>query len=559
MASHQIAIAKASLSAALLRPDPTSVSRDEITALHSSLDRVLTHCSPSNIQTCKTWILNWIVQSSNRVGVWGKYLVTLATSFAAAGDDGKPAAPRRESSPKRKRLHILYLLNDLFHHAKYHSDTPVAFATLSGSLQPCLVDLVGLAASYDREKNPKLHRRLDDLLDIWEQHGYCSSDYIGKLREVVKTSASTGSVPLSAATGVQESIAQKQTGKDAPFVMPSTHGDLSTPYYDLPAGNFLHHIIPDSTTPLRPETIKPLQFLAGPADEKLVTALKTFLKDVDRIYGVDEPMDREDAVVDIDELGQTVVRDSKTGEIMDGETYYGWSRTFCEQMKKRNDVDSRNRSHSRSRSRTRSRSRSSSYTRTKRLRRYSASSDSEHSRRSRSRSRRRLQSRSSSPQSRERSYSPRPASSFSGQYALPPPPPPPPANVTSLHPPPPPALPPNFPPSNLLPNVPPPPNVPPMPFPPGDGQPYHPGFAPGMMPVPPPRPANYHGPWPPPPPMPPVAMNPGTSQSAFPPPFVPFHPLPPGQPGPPPNAPGQPMPPGSHHFPPPHTGWRNWR
>lgn len=50
MASHQVAIAKASLAAGLLRPDPTSVARDDITALHTSLDRALSHCSPANIQ-----------------------------------------------------------------------------------------------------------------------------------------------------------------------------------------------------------------------------------------------------------------------------------------------------------------------------------------------------------------------------------------------------------------------------------------------------------------------------------------------------------------------------
>jgi hypothetical protein len=50
MASHQIAIAKASFSAGLLRPDPTSVPRDEITAFHTFLERVLSHCSTENIQ-----------------------------------------------------------------------------------------------------------------------------------------------------------------------------------------------------------------------------------------------------------------------------------------------------------------------------------------------------------------------------------------------------------------------------------------------------------------------------------------------------------------------------
>ena len=50
MTSHQIAIAKASFSAGLLRPDPTSVLRDEITYFHDELDRTLARCSAANIQ-----------------------------------------------------------------------------------------------------------------------------------------------------------------------------------------------------------------------------------------------------------------------------------------------------------------------------------------------------------------------------------------------------------------------------------------------------------------------------------------------------------------------------
>ncbi|PWY86447.1 hypothetical protein BO94DRAFT_493137, partial [Aspergillus sclerotioniger CBS 115572] len=305
MASHQLAIAKASFSAGLLRPDPTSVPRDEITAFHTSLDRALSHCSPANIQTCKSWLLEYVVSSSNRVGGLAKYLAALSGSFEAS-----PAGGR--TSGKRKRLHILYLLNDVLHHTKYHLDTSTAFSTLSGSLQPHVVELLGYAASYDREKNPKHHRRLDELLDIWEEHGYYGSDYVNKLREVVKNSAVSG--PVKTSLSVEESnvefsaggVKHLSSGREVPFVMPATHGDPAMPYYDLPAGNLVPHIIPDSTVPLRPDSIKPLQFLAGPADESLVVALKRFMKDVERIYGEGEPDHEEDEVVDVDDLGQVV-------------------------------------------------------------------------------------------------------------------------------------------------------------------------------------------------------------------------------------------------------------
>ena len=50
MASHSLAIVKASLSAGLMRPDPTSVSRDEIARMHALIDAALEQCSPAHIQ-----------------------------------------------------------------------------------------------------------------------------------------------------------------------------------------------------------------------------------------------------------------------------------------------------------------------------------------------------------------------------------------------------------------------------------------------------------------------------------------------------------------------------
>ncbi|KAK9636435.1 hypothetical protein HCH54_009729 [Aspergillus fumigatus] len=544
MASHQVAIAKASFSAGLLRPDPTSVPRDEITAFHTLLDTALSHCSVANIQKCKTWLLNYVVSSSNRVGVWAKYLVALSSSFTSGenGQTSKPTEVRPGTSSKRKMLHILYLLNDLFHHTKYHTDTPATFSTLSGSLQPHIVELLGYAASYDRFKNPKHHRRLDDLLNIWEKNGYYGADYVNKLREVVKNSAESG--PVKSSIDVEQNnmdTVNRSVEKNVPFVMPSTHGDSSTPYYDLPAGNLIPHIIPDSTVPLRPDTIKPLQFLAGPADEKLVTALKAFLKDVDRMYNSGQTEQKENEVVDIDEMGQTIIRDSSTGDIVGGDTYYGWSRAFCQQMKKRRAKGS-----SRNRTRSGSRSRSAS-----RRRRYSGSSESGDSRwrssssRSRSAPRRheandrRYDSRSRSPRrsrSRERSYSPRAPS---------PPRYPPPEHQTSQYS--------NTGPQGFHSSHPPPP--PPMHFAPGGNvPPVPPAFPPRIAPgAPPSHPANYQGQWPPPPPPPLPSMQypqgSGMNPSVFPPPFNAQGQFPPWNMG---SA--QQMPTGSNHFPPPHPG-----
>ncbi|KAJ5318019.1 hypothetical protein PENANT_c004G07771 [Penicillium antarcticum] len=514
MASHQIAIAKASFTASLLRPDPTSVHRDEIASFHTFLERALSHCSAENIQTCKAWLLQYVAASSNRVGGLAKYLVALATSLEPPTQP-QPAQP---TSAKRRRLHILYLLNDLFHHCKYHLGTTATFSAVSGSLQPHIVDLVGHAAVYDRQKHNRHHKRLDDLLDIWSEHGYFNSELVEKLREVVTNSASLGAPPSTDAAG--EADQAKKPGKDAPFVMPSTHGDSSTPFYDLPAGNLIPHIIPNSSISIRSDAIKPLQLQAGPADGTLVKALKGFLCQVDNIYGTDDLI-KDDRDADIDELGQSVLRDEITGDILDGETYYGWSRAFCQQMKRGGLEDSR----------SRSRSRSGTRTNTKR-RRYSDSlSDSTTPSRSRSRSVRRRR-----VDSRDRSRSPRHSRSRESSYT--------PREPSPTH----------FPPSHQPQPQPQPTPAPMNSFPPphnpsGHGHYPQPPMGPNGSFVPPPPPT--YGAWPPPPPPMPAMPYPppgsGAPPSAFPPPFnnPPMH-MPLGQ--------GQPMPPGQYHFPPPYSG-----
>ncbi|OGE57014.1 hypothetical protein PENARI_c002G11074 [Penicillium arizonense] len=512
MASHQIAIAKASFSAGLLRPDPTSVPRDEITAFHTLLERVLSHCSTENIQTCKAWLLQYVAASSNRVGGLAKYLVALATSFEPQ--------PAQHTTPKRRRLHILYLLNDLFHHCKYHLGSTATFSTVSGSLQPHIVDLVGHAAACDRQKYPRHHQRLDDLLDIWSEHGYFNSELVEKLREVIINSATLGAPPST--DGAGEADQAKKPGKDVPFVMPSTHGDSSTPFYDLPAGNLIPHIIPNSSIPLRPDGIKPLHLQAGPADGTLVKALKGFLCQVDKIYGTDDLI-KDDGDADIDELGQSVLRDEITGDILDGETYYGWSRAFCQQMKRGEPEDSR----------SRSRSRSGTRTNIKRRRYSDSRSESRTPSRSRSRSVRRRRF-----DSRERSRSPRRSRSRESSYT---PHEPSPSHFPPPHQPHQPQQPQHH--TASMSSFPPPHN------PSGHGQYAHPSMGPNSGFVPPPPP-NY-GAWPPPPPhmsaMPYPPPGSGAPPSAFPPPFnaPPPH-MPPGQ--------GQPIPPGHYHFPPPYSG-----
>ena len=50
MTAHSLAIAKASLAAGMMRPDPTPVTRAEVAQLHDLLEAALSQCTAASIQ-----------------------------------------------------------------------------------------------------------------------------------------------------------------------------------------------------------------------------------------------------------------------------------------------------------------------------------------------------------------------------------------------------------------------------------------------------------------------------------------------------------------------------
>ncbi|KAI1371550.1 hypothetical protein F4677DRAFT_435531 [Hypoxylon crocopeplum] len=493
MTSPQLAIAKVSFSAVLLRSDPTSCPRGEIDEFLQLLNATISRCSPPNVQKSKQWILKNLVHSPARIAALCKYLTTLANSFSL---DIAASRQAREPSAKRKRLHILYILSDVLHHVHIRDGN----ASFAERLEPAVPELVRVAAAFPN--CPKHSQKVLDLVDLWNEKGYFSQAFTQKLRAIIREAPN--SAPKAGAPANGAPATGTKSSKDAPFSMPAMHGDVTVSWYDLPAANWLPVIEPNSTRPMNPEMIKPLQFVAGPADKDLVKAVQDLLADVDRIYNKDQrEVDRP--AEDIDQLGQRVVLDEMTREVIDGETYYGWSRAFCEKMKRRRKKaatpgnDRRGRSMSRSRSR--SSSRSSSRPTYKRRRVSSSRSPS----RSRSRSRQRSYSREkrtrrsySSSRSRSRSRDRRYNRSLSRPQARSPPPPP--RLYDAPH-----YAGPNGKQQPGFPNQPPHLNPQYQHSTPPFSQPYPPlppDLSQFAAPPPPPPPPTYQGHFPPPPPMP---------------------------------------------------------
>ncbi|KAL9003028.1 MAG: hypothetical protein Q9188_004079 [Gyalolechia gomerana] len=180
--------------------------------------------------------------------------------------------------------------------------------------------------------------------------------------------------------------------------------------------------------------MKPVALRAGPADEKLVHVVKSFLHDADTIYGTNRPGNNIETW-DIDELGQLILPNDLSGGRSGSEGYYGWSESFCEKMKLR-DIE-----------------------------KPIAGSLLQHHQVDLG-SRRKRRTRSYSPPDVEAPGDCRAGSGKESITAT--------GNGGSLQT------------SSPTPAF------------------LHQGFfGPGQIPVPPPRPPNYHGPWPPPPPVPP--------------------------------------------------------
>ncbi|CAK7224299.1 hypothetical protein SCUCBS95973_005470 [Sporothrix curviconia] len=360
-AAAELAIAKASLTAVLLRPDPAPCPRADIDEFARQLTLTAARCSPANVQTCKRWMLQHVTPSSARTAAVGRYLVALANSFSPTAPTSTKRADKstKETSSRRKRLHLLYIINDVLFHVTFRSghDNGRTKSPFTTSIEPFLEPLVSSVAAFVRA--PKQLAKIRSLLDLWAEKHYVADNVLARLRtavdegprlaeeklqkdregnELQKTSSASASVAAAAAP---------RTGKEAPFLLPALHGDPSTPWYDLPAANWLAVLEPNSTRPMNPAALKPLQMTPGPAPPALVASVQALLADVNRMFCDDGEAGAGDHArnpgtsdtiqmdSDVDALGEHIEIDVLSGDITGGDTYYGWSRAFCKSMKER--------------------------------------------------------------------------------------------------------------------------------------------------------------------------------------------------------------------------------
>ena len=223
--------------------------------------------------------------SKQRATSLGKYLLALVQSLNAAGGTTKPTPSPdtpKKTSGRKKALAVLYLVNDVLYHKKFIAPDPL----FSEEMQGFLGDLVSSCLYPGAVKQL---RRINYVLDQWQEKQYYPLSFLETLRARANDTSSS-----STADTLSQPVEQKPVGdvaRPAPkenseqlLLLPAYHGDTSLPFYDLPAANMLPHIIPNSTAPINPRLVRPIQFPNPAPSEGLSNAVKEFLKSTEAMF-----------------------------------------------------------------------------------------------------------------------------------------------------------------------------------------------------------------------------------------------------------------------------------
>ncbi|KAM4066487.1 RNA polymerase II-binding domain-containing protein [Hirsutella rhossiliensis] len=345
VSTPDLVVAKTALTATLIRADPNALHRGDVARFLELLDNTLDECSRPNVQKCKNWIIANVVPSGRRAATLGKYLVALSESMDI--DFDRPSVMRR-------RLHVLFIASDVLHHVitRQRNDE------LARSWDSHLPAMVATASTF--EKCPKHLTKVRNLISLWEEREYLHAAFITRLRDSFAQASDKNS-----GTRIQISKEALKLAKEAPYTMPSSHGDPSTAWNHLPATSWLVQLAPDSTRPVRRDYLRPSQLTPGRLQEDLINRVKSALSDVEALFQ-DEHV-REKTGADFNLLGEVQKQGDSADDAASIDTYWGWSRPLCHRTKQRRRTAASNPPPARrSRSGSRSPSRLSSANRSRR-------------------------------------------------------------------------------------------------------------------------------------------------------------------------------------------------
>ena len=258
--------------------------------------------------------------------------MALTSSLPQHHSAGKGERTCSGPSSQRQCIHILYMLHDVLHDLQRHQSAAQNALELAQTVQPCLKALVRLASAADYSSDVHTSK-LFELFALWRVEQYLEPNALLELQEIAQHSENAVRV-------IDNAQAESDTDPSptTPLLMPASHGDAFMPFHDLPAATMIPYIIPNSAQPLDPHLIKPLHLVPGLATKAMSQHLRDLLAEGERMYSADSPSTTR-VNSDIDPLGQFVEVDRT--EVLESkvDSYYGWSRQFCQMMKVNSSID----------------------------------------------------------------------------------------------------------------------------------------------------------------------------------------------------------------------------
>jgi len=291
-----------------------------------------------------------------------------AYGFAAKPNTTSDNAVTKRPSAQRKRIHMVYIMNDLLHHAKHGLSDAVAagysknygkpfFDAFITCLRPAIVDLIKAASDCDSVKHFSHHERIRNQLTIWEVERYFDGTCDKMYKDLRVIEASEGrTVPFGAKDGrlpvsEEKNEANVKGAADLPkpekanrWELPAVHGQPNPQFWHCqPAATMLDHVrIGDQKHRIfiRKRKFRPTKLKEGPVDPKTISMVAELIKAKKEIYNFS--VTGEPGVqYDINDMGERLVvmgyktdKNGKTVRIVKEANYYGFSVPFARKARR---------------------------------------------------------------------------------------------------------------------------------------------------------------------------------------------------------------------------------
>ncbi|ODA79165.1 hypothetical protein RJ55_04757 [Drechmeria coniospora] len=254
MTTPDLMLSKAALTAALIRQDPIALSRNAMDEFVTVINKTLNECSRPHVQECKNWIVANIVPSNGRTTLLAKFLAALSDSMDR--DVKRP-------SVKKRRLHILYIVNDVLHHVVVRQGNR-AFGIAWSAQLPAMITA---AAFFDN--CPRHLAKVNDLIALWAEKDYLPAGILDRLRSAFRSASNKSSgFPLHPSDG------PPPPANDGAHTRSAFHGYASVPWHGQPAASWLPQLAWGATMPVRPQAICRLELELARGNDEYVEDLE---------------------------------------------------------------------------------------------------------------------------------------------------------------------------------------------------------------------------------------------------------------------------------------------